>query len=98
MGARRRRRLSRVALSAIAGYAPLWRKFMRPSGVSPQTAGAAQSALADDEVHALGWVQPRAYVPLALHAVREEIVPGLRAIGLELPETEIEALLAPPSA
>jgi len=92
-----RERLARVALHALSGYAPLWRKFMRPAGPADAPL-ASQSMLSDDEVHALGWVQPDAYVPLALHAVRHEIVPGLRAIGLELPEAELEALLAPPSA
>jgi hypothetical protein len=47
-----------------------------------------------ERVHELGWIEPARYEPLAKRAVTEAIVPSLRALGLVLPEAELEALLA----
>ncbi|MFI5306995.1 MAG: ferritin-like domain-containing protein [Polyangiales bacterium] len=88
-----RERLARVALSTLASYAPLWRKFMRLTPGTTDVVVDTRSFLRDEEVYALGWVPPVQYVPLALSVVRDQIVPGLRAIGIALPQAEVEALL-----
>jgi hypothetical protein len=82
---REKERLGRVAIDAIAGYAPLWRRAanLPPSPVEWQ----------GFDVHELGWIEPARYVPLARGAVRDKVVPPLRALGLVLPESELELLL-----
>jgi hypothetical protein len=80
---RERERLGLVALSALAAYAPIWRKVAR-MGETPWK---------PSEIHELGWIEPSRYVPLAQGAVRDHIVPELRALGIVVPEHELAALL-----
>jgi hypothetical protein len=81
-----RARLGAAAVAAIAAYAPIWRSVAkvaeRPQEWQPS------------EIHELGWIEPSRYVPLARSAVTEHIVPELRALGLELPQAELDAVLA----
>ena len=82
---REKERLGRVALDAIRGYAPLWRRAARLPASPAEWQGF--------DVHELGWMEPARYVPLALSAVRDKVVPPLRALGFVLPEAELELLL-----
>jgi hypothetical protein len=80
-----RARLGAVALSAIGGYAPIWRKVAQMTGVP--------APFRPSEIHELGWIEPSRYVPLAQGAVRDHIVPELRALGIVVPERELAELL-----
>jgi hypothetical protein len=82
---REKERLSRVAIDAIAGYAPLWRRAASLPASPVEWQGF--------DVHELGWIEPVRYVPLAQSAMRDKVVPPLRSLGLELPEAELERLL-----
>jgi hypothetical protein len=81
-----RARLAQVALQTLKHYALLWQR----RAPAPNDPNAASEA----EARELGWFQHAEYKPLALRTVREEILPGLRALKLPLPEAELEALLA----
>jgi hypothetical protein len=79
-------RLGAAAVDALRAYAPLWR-----------TAGEvarSPSPWQPEEIHELGWIEPARYVPLARGTVTDTIIPSLNALGLVLPERELEALLA----
>ncbi len=80
-----RERLAQVTLSTLEMYAPIWRRAARlpPAPVDWQ----------GFDVHELGWMEPVRFVPLAQNAIRNEVLPPLRALGLPLPEAELEALL-----
>lgn len=80
-----RQRLGVVALHALQAYAALWRSADKIA--NPERWAAS-------EVHELGWIEPARYVPLARSAVTDDIVPALRALGIEVPEAELAALLA----
>ena len=81
-----RQRLADAALSMLRSYAPLWRQDEQlPAGSTP--------AVSFDHMHALGWLEPVRYAPLAVGVVRDQIVPGLREFGVELPRDALEALL-----
>jgi hypothetical protein len=103
-----RQRLGWVALAALRGYAPLWRMpdAIRPpaavSGGQPdaprQSAAELESALEPAAAHELGWLESARYAPMAIGVVRDEILPNLRGLSLQLPEAELAALLAPATA
>jgi hypothetical protein len=82
-------RLGAVALSTLTDYAPLWRTLGSCS--QERQPGVAELV----QAHELGWLEPVSYVPVAIRVIRDEILPSLRAIGLNLPESELAALLAP---
>ncbi|HEX6240942.1 MAG TPA: ferritin-like domain-containing protein [Polyangiales bacterium] len=86
LDAAERARLAQVAMQTLNHYASLWRRAA-PAPDDPNVASEA-------EARELGWFQHAEYRPLALRTVREEIVPALRALGLPLPEAELEALLS----
>ena len=81
-----RARLAQVALHTLKHYALLWQR--------PAPALHDESVATEAEARELGWFQHAEYKPLALRTVREQILPGLRALKLPLPEAELEALLA----
>ncbi len=81
-----RERLGQVTLSAVEMYAPIWRRAARLPEAPPEWSGF--------DVHELGWIPPVRFVPLAQTAMRDEVLPPLRALGLALPEAQIEELLA----
>ncbi|HEX7671296.1 MAG TPA: diiron oxygenase, partial [Polyangiaceae bacterium] len=91
-----RRRLGVVAVAALGMYAPLWRSVTPsvPREGAPLVSPASGSEWSPAEIHELGWIEPERYVPLARGAVTDAIVPALRALGLDLPEAELAALLA----
>ncbi|HEX7479111.1 MAG TPA: ferritin-like domain-containing protein [Polyangiales bacterium] len=94
LDAAERERLGAVALSTLSSYAPLWRKHLRPRG----TAADGGQGLRKEDVHALGWIEPAQYVPLAISVVRDEIVPSLRELGIVVPQAELDELLRLPDA
>ncbi len=81
-----RARLGRVAVHALSAYAPLWR--------GAANLAEAPAKFSPEEIHELGWIEPGRYVPLAKRAVTDEIVPGLEALGIVLPEDELARLLS----
>jgi hypothetical protein len=82
-----RQRLAEVAASMLQCYAPLWRRHA-------QQPDSVQSAVSHDHMHELGWIEPALYTPLAISVVRDQIVPGLRDIGVEIPSEVLDALLS----
>jgi hypothetical protein len=97
-------RLGWVALAALRGYAPLWRTASAerdPAAVSGSQPGSPRQHAVDLEsegAHELGWLEAARYVPVAIGVVRDDILPSLRQIGLQLPEAELAALLVPAGA
>jgi hypothetical protein len=85
-----RARLGRVALSALGGYAQLWRS---PVSGRHREGAELETVHSVADIHALGWLEPARYVPVAIAVVRDEIVPSLRAIGIAPPAAELEALI-----
>ncbi len=86
-----RERLGRVAVSALRGYAGLWRSAdmtHNRHGVEVETAFALR------DIHDLGWLEPARFVPLAIRVVRDQIVPALRTLGITLPQAELDALFS----
>jgi hypothetical protein len=84
-----RHRLADAALSMLRGYAPLWRQDeQQPAGSAPEISSA--------HAHELGWLEPVRYASLAIGVVRDQIVPDLREIGIDLPADALEALLCGP--
>jgi hypothetical protein len=86
LDAAERTRLGAVTLSALEGYAPIWRRAEKLADSRPEWQGFS--------VQELGWMPPSRYVPLAREVVRSEILAPLRELGLILPEQELERLLA----
>jgi hypothetical protein len=86
LDAAERERLGAVAVHALSGYSPLWRNARRTA--------QAPTSWSPSQVHELGWIEPARYVSLARAAVTDSIVPSLRALGLVLPERELEAVLS----
>ena len=86
LDAAERARLGAVTLDALQVYAPLWRRAEAIDDSRPEWQGF--------DVHELGWMEPSRYAPLARDVVRREILAPLRALGLELPEQELEQILA----
>jgi P-aminobenzoate N-oxygenase AurF len=80
-----RERLAQVTLSAVEMFAPIWRRAARLPEPPVEWRGF--------DVHELGWMEPTRYVPLARNAMRDEVLPPLRALGLPLPEADLEALI-----
>jgi hypothetical protein len=84
-----RSRLSDVALRTLKSYAGLW-----------QTAREAPARVAEtqraEDYQELGWLDAERYDPLAISVVRDELVPTLRALGLHIPDCEVDALAPPP--
>ena len=81
-----RARLGAAALDELQNYAPLWRRAATLPDSPPEWQGFAQGEL--------GWMAPSRYAVLAREVVRREIVQPLRALGLVLPEADVEPLLA----
>ena len=79
-------RLGHVAIHALSAYAPLWRNAAQVA--------EAPAKFRPEEIHELGWIEPAPYVVLARHAVTNEIIPELEALGVVLPAAELAALLA----
>lgn len=76
-------------MSSLRDYAPRWQ-----AEPGPQADNAPTTAIAADEAHALGWLEPERYAPVARQVVQNEILPSSRALELILPEAELERLLA----
>jgi hypothetical protein len=84
-----RRRLGRVALAALGTYAPLWQKRQTdPPG------DRTHEGWPKRDVHDLGWFESARYTPLAQSVVRDEIIPSLGRLGIELAEEPLGKLLA----
>lgn len=81
-----RERLAWVAMQTIRHYATLWQR--------PTSMPSGDARVSEDEARELGWFQHEQYQPLAIEIVRGQIVPELRALGLPLPDAEIDALLS----
>jgi hypothetical protein len=83
------RRLGRVMLSALQGLAPFW-KPRAPKG----DGRAATAALAEDDLHALGWLSPAQFAPVAREVAVRDILDPLATIGITISADEKNALLA----
>jgi hypothetical protein len=81
-----RARLRDAAFDTLRAYSYLWKH-------EPVDAPIGSEWRIED-VHALGWIEPSRYVDLARAVVRDEIVPVLESIGLEVRGAELEGLLA----
>jgi hypothetical protein len=79
------RRLGQVMLAALKGFAPFWRA--RPTtNVAP--------TLPEDDLHALGWLSPARFGPVAREVTVRDILDPLATIGITITAEERAALLA----
>jgi hypothetical protein len=86
--ARERARLARVALDALAGMQPYWKRLQ-----SRVREGVTSEGFELAHVHELGWMEAQAYGATARRVVREDVVAPLRACGIELDEAAVAELL-----
>ena len=79
-----RQRLASVAMAALQDYAPYWQDL-----TSHAENGVTREGFLLEHVHALGWMESRAYAQLATEAVVSNIAQPLRRHGIELPTDEL---------
>jgi hypothetical protein len=91
-------------MSSGALYKDLAVRFAKPLNMAAYRRaadldGRSRQRQADDsempQAHELGWQRPMSYVPVAMSVVRDRILPRLREIGLNLPESGRRRILAP---
>ncbi|MGO9837380.1 MAG: hypothetical protein ACLP1X_24580 [Polyangiaceae bacterium] len=78
------RRLGRVLLSSLQGLSPFWKS----------RASRTPSEVPDDDLHALGWLQPEQFAPVAREVVVRDILDPLATIGIAISAEERAALFA----
>jgi hypothetical protein len=78
------RRLGRVLLSSLQGLSPFWKS----------RASRTPSQVPDDDLHALGWLQPEQFAPVAREVVVRDILDPLATIGIAISAEERAALFA----
>jgi hypothetical protein len=86
---RERARLARIAVQALEGIAPYWR---RPP--SPIKDGLTREGWRVDDIHALGWLESERFVALARTVVAEDILAPLAAIGIVVSDEDRARILA----
>ena len=85
---RERDRLGEVALSALRSYGPLWQTRAAENPGDHTIEGWPKR-----DVHDLGWFEQARYRPLAQSVVRDDIVPSLARLGIDIPYEALTQLL-----
>ncbi|MGO9838538.1 MAG: hypothetical protein ACLP1X_30520 [Polyangiaceae bacterium] len=78
------RRLGRVLLAGVQGLAPFW----------TSRAARTPSPLPEDDLHALGWLAPMQFAPVAREVVIRDILDPLATIGITISADDRAALIA----